>query len=123
MADLFCEVQGFRSVVKFPFTGEMFPKNWVKRFLDALTSKPILGGPYRRYDMESGQIEPHYIDEPLLRIIHGRDSEEQFWMRHEVCNALKHALWLEDKRGQSDSGQVHARPQLRDQVQEDVLHG
>jgi hypothetical protein len=41
MADLFCNVQSLTSVIKLPFTGEMFSKDWVEGFLDALTIRKV----------------------------------------------------------------------------------
>ena len=36
MTDLLRQIKGLGAVVKFPFTGEMFPENGIQRFFDAL---------------------------------------------------------------------------------------
>jgi hypothetical protein len=36
MANLFCQIEGFCAVIEFPLASEVFSKDWVKGFLDAL---------------------------------------------------------------------------------------
>jgi len=44
-------------------------------------------------------------------------------MGHEVGDPFEHALWFQNERRQGDSCQVHARAELRDHAQQDVLQG
>src|SRR5271170_2889389 len=42
-------------------------------------------------------------------------------MRHKVGDPLEHALGFQNERRQGDSCQVHARTELRDHAQQDIL--